>query len=130
MSDLASLFPDLVNQLPPRQDYAQRPVGRGRQRRPSPARRRGPSRTLRLLTGIAEVLARIEQALETHAALMLDIGTALERVAAENAVSAHERRQTNEMLLRLTRQHTELRRDLKQTDLHVPLRHSRRRPLG
>jgi hypothetical protein len=26
--------------------------------------------------------------------------------------------------------HTELRRDLKQTELHVPLRHSRRRPLG
>ena len=26
--------------------------------------------------------------------------------------------------------HIELRRDLKQTELHVPLRHSRRRPLG
>ena len=48
----------------------------------------------------------------------------------EHETAARERRQTNERIEQLTRQHTELRRDLQKTELHVPARHTRRRPLG
>ena len=54
----------------------------------------------------------------------------LERIEAEFATSTRERRQTNEIVDRLARQHVELRRDLGKTELHLLPRHSRRRPLG
>jgi multidrug resistance efflux pump len=73
-----------------------------------------------LLTEVRSALLRIET----------DIGAAVEQLRAELAVSIRERRAANEAIARLSRQHTELRRDLKQTELHVPLRHSRKRPLG
>jgi hypothetical protein len=37
---------------------------------------------------------------------------------------------TNEAIGRVERQHTELRRDLGTTSLHIPVRHTRRKPLG
>jgi hypothetical protein len=83
-----------------------------------------------LLTEIRTILLRLDQAAETQTALYLDIGAAVETLRAELLVNTRERRETNEAIARLSRQHTELRRDLKQTDLHIPLRHSRRRPLG
>jgi hypothetical protein len=83
-----------------------------------------------LLTEIRTILLRLDQAADTQEALYLDIGAAIEQLRAELALSTRERRETNEAVGRLSRQHTELRRDLGQTDLHVPLRHSRRRPLG
>jgi hypothetical protein len=83
-----------------------------------------------LLTDVRSALFRIETAIEAQTSLYLDIGAAVERVTAELAANTRERRETNEAIGRLARQHVELRRDLKQTELHVPLRHSRRRPLG
>jgi hypothetical protein len=83
-----------------------------------------------LLTEIRTILLRLDRAAEAQEALYLDIGAAIEQLRAELLVNTRERRETNEAIARLSRQHTELRRDLKQTDLHIPLRHSRRRPLG
>jgi hypothetical protein len=83
-----------------------------------------------LLTEVRSILLRIETAVETQTTLYLDIGAAVEQLRAELAVNTYERRAGNEAIARLSRQHTELRRDLGQTELHVPLRHSRRRPLG
>jgi hypothetical protein len=83
-----------------------------------------------LLTELRSALSRVESAIEAQTALYIDIGAAVEQLRAELAVNTHERRETNEVLGRLARQHVELRRDLGQTDLHVPLHHSRRRPLG
>ena len=110
------LFPGLAVALPPRAGYAQRPIGRRRSSRGSTApRARSPSQA-KVLHHLAEVLA--------------DIGPLLERIEAELAANTRERRAANEAIGRLARQHTELRRDLGRTELHVPSRHSRRRPLG
>jgi len=129
MPDLLTLFPGLVDQLPSREGV-QQPIGRGRTIRPRSLRPRRPSPTLVLLTDVRSALFRIETAIEAQTSLYLDIGAAVERVTAELAANTRERRETNEAIGRLARQHVELRRDLKQTELHVPLRHSRRRPLG
>jgi hypothetical protein len=64
------------------------------------------------------------------AALLESLEPLLERILVELVVSTQERRQTNEHVERLARQHVELRRDLGRTDLHVPARYTRRRPLG
>ena len=129
MPDLLTLFPGLVDQLPSREG-AQRPIGQRRTIRPRSLHPRRPSPTLTLLTEIRTILLRLDQAAEAQEALYLDIGAAVEQLRAELAISTHERRAGNEAIARLSRQYTELRRDLGQTELHVPLRHSRRRPLG
>jgi hypothetical protein len=83
-----------------------------------------------LLTEIRTILLRLDQAVEVQAALHLDIGAAVEQLRAELTVNTRERRETNEAISRLSRLHIELRRDLGTTELHVPLRHTRRKPLG
>ena len=129
MPDLANLFPNLADQLPSREG-ALRPIGRRRAARVRLLRPRRPSPTLVLLTEIRATLLRLEHAVEAQAALYLDIGAVVEQLRAELLVNTRERRETNEAIGRLSRQHTELRRDLNQTELHIPLRHSRRKPLG
>jgi hypothetical protein len=62
-----------------------------------------------MLTELRSILLRVERAIE---------------------VNTRERRETNEAIGRLARQHVELRRDLGKTELHIPPRHSRKRPLG
>jgi hypothetical protein len=83
-----------------------------------------------LLTELRSALSRVESAIEAQTALYIDIGAAVEQLRAELAVSTRERRAANEGIARLARQHTELRRDLGQTGLHVAVHSSRRRPLG
>ena len=115
-SEMMALFPGLADALPPRDGYALRPIGRRRSsRQPTSARSRRPSQA-QLLHHLADVLA--------------DIGPLLGRIEAELVANTRERRETNEAIGRLARQHTELRRDLGRTELHVLPRHSRRRPLG
>jgi hypothetical protein len=122
MPDLLTLFPGFADQLPSR-DGAQRPIGRRRARRPKLLRPKQLSPTLVKLNEITRTLGRLED-------LFIDVGAALEKLASELQITTHERRQTNEKIAMLLRQHTELRRDLKATELHIPLRHSRRKPLG
>jgi hypothetical protein len=62
-----------------------------------------------LLTELRGILLRLERAVE---------------------VNTRERRETNEAIGRLARQHVELRRDLGRTELHLFPHHNRRRPLG
>jgi hypothetical protein len=105
---------------PPRREYAQRPIGRRRSRLSSPASR---------ITRDYQLTA-IRALLETHSGLLLDIGAAIERLTSE-VISTHgERRRIGEQLDRLLRSQTETRRALGATSLHIPPRHSRRRPLG
>ena len=105
-----------------RDGYAERPIGRRRGARFSPASRG---------SGIAShQLAAIRTLLETHGTLLLDVGAAIEKLTAEVIASRSERRRIGEQLGRLLRSQTETRRQLGQTNLHVPLRHSARRPLG
>ena len=85
-------FPGLADQLPPRDGYAARPIGRQRDRRPTPARLRRPSPTLVLLREIREILWRIERTVKAQTALHLDVCALAQRVLAELAVTSRERR--------------------------------------
>jgi hypothetical protein len=106
-----------------REDYAQRPIGKRRSRRYSPAATaRGPT--------LASRVAAIRTLLEAHGALLVEIGAAIEKLTAEVLASHSERRRIGEQLDRLLRSQVETRRQLGQTQLHIPPRHSRRRPLG
>jgi hypothetical protein len=108
---------------PARRDgYAQRPIGRRRGSRFSPASRRSAI--------VSHQLTAIRSLLETHGTLLLDVGAAIEKLTGEVIASRPERRRIGEQLERLLRSQTETRRQLGQTNLHVPLRHSARRPLG
>jgi hypothetical protein len=98
-----------------REGYAQRPIGRRRGPRFSPASRRS---------------AIASHQLAAIRTLLLDVGAAIEKLTAEVIASRPERRRIGEQLERLLRSQTETRRQLGQTNLHVPLRHSARRPLG
>jgi hypothetical protein len=105
-----------------RAGYAERPIGRRRGPRFAPASRRSAI--------ASHQLAAIRSLLETHSGLLLDVGAAIEKLTAEVIASRPERRRIGEQLERLLRSQTETRRQLGQTNLHVPLRHSARRPLG
>jgi hypothetical protein len=100
-----------------RDGYAQRPIGRRRSRRFSRTSQNPRDSTIRAL-------------LETHSTLLLDIGTAIEKLIAEVITSHGERRRIGEQLDRLLRSQTETRRQLGQTQLHILPHHTRRRPLG
>jgi hypothetical protein len=78
----------------------------------------------------ANQLTAIRSLLETHGTLLLDVGAAIEKLTAEVITSHSERRRIGEMLDRLLRSQTETRRALGGTSLHIPPRHSARRPLG
>jgi hypothetical protein len=75
-------------------------------------------------------LRHIERALEAHSVVVLDLATVTERLAAELRTTAHERRQISETIVRLERQFVEMKRSRGERELHIPARHSRRRPLG
>ena len=113
---MMALFPGLADALPPRDGYALRPIGRRRSSRPATSARSQRPSQAQLLHHLADVVA--------------DIGPLLGRIEAELVANTRERRETNEAIGRLARLHTELRRDLGRTELHVPSRHSRRWPLG
>jgi hypothetical protein len=83
-----------------------------------------------MLGEIRDRVAQLEAAVEAQTGLYLDLGAAIERLTAELAVNTRERRETDEAIGRLARQHVELRRDLRLSDMHHVPRHSRRRPLG
>ena len=120
VTERSQLFPYLPAAGPPRDGYAVKPVGRkGSRRKSAAARTRQPPPAVLLLAELQRV-----------APLLAGIGPLLQRIECELAKSAGERRQTNELVGRLTRQHVELRRTLGATALHVPPRYSRRRPLG
>jgi hypothetical protein len=123
MPDSLELFADLVDAPAPRDGFAERPIGRRRNPRPSPTRRGASSR-------VVEALHRVERALEAHSVVTLDLAATAERLASDLTTAARERREIRERLNQLLRAQTETRRALGQTDLHIPVRHSRRRPLG
>jgi hypothetical protein len=100
-----------------------RPIGSRRATRPSPARRRAPSRLL-------EALRRVERALEAHNVIVLDLSTVAEKLATELATATRERRHTSEAIARLERQFVEMRRSRGETEMHLMPKHTRRRPLG
>jgi hypothetical protein len=120
VTDRPRLFQHLPAAMPPRDGYALTPIGRKGSRRKAAARPRKPSPALLLLAELQRV-----------GPLLSAVVPLLQRIANELAKSAFERRQSNEAVARLTRQHTELRRDLAKTELHTfPRGHSRRQPLG
>jgi hypothetical protein len=63
-------------------------------------------------------------------ALLTELRTILLRLERAIEANTKERREANEAIAQLMRQHVELRRDLGRTELHLFPHHNRRRPLG
>jgi hypothetical protein len=74
---------------------------------------------------------RLDHLLETQGRLMLELGTAVEKLNAELSRSRPDRQLLHERIELALRQTTEIRRHLQLTNVHTPMpRHTRRRPLG
>ena len=91
MTDLAELFPGLLDAPTPREGYASNPIGRCRQARPVRRRYRPPSATLALLaqlrrqlddglTGIGQTLKRIEGDFAGSVAILAGLGEAVDQM--------------------------------------------------
>jgi hypothetical protein len=119
MADTLEMFPGLELGRGPVNGGAARPIGRVRGRRPRPALRRSrpPSPTARALASLQLQLTAGFDALTE----------ALGKLESE---VCRLRREQIELPSQLLRRMTELERAVGRNELHIPARHSRRRPLG